>query len=200
MNKFFCTLDPHRLGDGLELSQGNLIVRTKKICDFRRMVLGTIALGAGTAGFECYFYSTSFPSAGLVNLTSVGVAVANCALDKVVGEEVTADSAAEPMSWGLISAGGLTSAGAGIHGGGALLVSTPEVAERTCTGVLLRNGPSPYVSWQANGNFLGQVALPPGQFYVPAVSIGSSASPIDVAAYLNFGQRGLDFPGMTLDL
>lgn len=200
MSRIYCTLDPHRCGDGLTLSQGNLIVTTNKVCDFHRMVLGTQAIGVGTVGFECYFYSTSFPSAGLANLTSVGVAVADCALDKVVGEEVSADSAAEPMSWGLISAGGLVTAGPGIYAGGDLVVSTAEIAERACIGVLLRNGPSPYVSWQANGNYLGQVALPTGKFYVPAVSIGSSASPTDVAAFLNFGQRGLDFPAMTLDL
>lgn len=201
MNRVYCTLDPHRLGDGLTLSQGNLVVTTTKICDVQRMVLGNIDLGVGSVGFECYFYSTSYPSAGLVNLTSVGVAEVDCALDQAVGMEVSADTAAQPKTWGLVSAGGFTSGGPGIYGGGNLLVSTPAVAERTCIGVFVKLSPSgSYASWHANGNYLGQVSLPAGRFFVPAVSIGSSASPSDVAAYLNFGQRGLDYPMMVLDL
>lgn len=201
MNKVYSTLDPHRVGDGLTLSQGNLVVTTTKVCDFHRMAMGTIAMGVGTVSFEGYFFSTSFPSGGLTNLTSIGVAEVGCVLNKYVGEEISTDTAAAAMSWGLISSGGMTSGGPGIHAGGALLVSTPEIAERTCIGVLVKLSPSgSYASWHANGNYLGQVTLPQGKFFVPAVSIGSSASPDDVSAYLNFGQRGLDYPTMILDL
>lgn len=201
MNRVFCTLDPHRLGQSLSLSQGNLVVNTTKVCDFHRMALGTIALPVGTVGFECYAYSTSFVDDGLSNLFSVGVALADADLDEACGEGVSDDSAAEPVSWGLICAGGLTSGGPGIHAGGELLVSTATIAERRCIGVLLKALPTgSYASWHVNGNYLGQVALPAGRSFVPAVSIGSSASADDVAAYLNFGQRGLDYPSMILDL
>lgn len=199
MNKVFCTLDPHRLGDGLELSQGNLVVTTTKVCDFHRMVLGTIALGAGDAAFEAYVFSQSRPSAGLSNLSSVGVAIADCSLDKVVGEEVSADTAAIPTSIGYIPAGGLTSGGPGIHAGGSLVETLQETGERQCLGVYLSNTHG-FVSFHVNGNYLGQYALTPGKFWVPAGSIGSSASPNDVAMYFNFGQRGLDYPNFWLNV
>lgn len=197
MNKVFATLDPHRCDAALDLSFGNLVVRTKQVCDIHRMVMGTIALGVGNAKFECRFFSTSFPAAGLANLCSVGVASADCALNKYVGEEV--DGSSNPMSFGLRTSDG---AGvAGIYAGNAVATALQAIPERFCIGVFLYADPvAPYVAWQVDGNFVGQHTLPAGKFWVPAVSIGSSASPDDVAAYVNFGQRGLDFPASYLDI
>ncbi len=196
MSRIVATLDPHRLGDGLELLQGNVVVTTNKVCDFHRMVMGSIAIGIGTVAFECYFYSTSNPSAGLVNLCSVGIAVQDAALDAYVGEG--ADTSG-PVSWGLRTSDG--AGNAGIYAGGALLVALDQIPERKCIGVILYNDQAnPYVAWQLEGNQLAQVALPPGQFYVPAVSVGSAASPNDNNAYLNFGQHPLDYTTFLLDL
>ena len=108
MSRIVATLDPHRLGDGLELLQGNVVVTTNKVCDFHRMVMGSIAIGIGTVAFECYFYSTSNPSAGLVNLCSVGIAVQDAALNAYVGEEADSNG---PLSWGLRTSDGAGNAG-----------------------------------------------------------------------------------------
>jgi hypothetical protein len=196
VSRVYATLDPHRLGDGLELLQGNLVVTTNKVCDFHRMVMGSIAIGVGTVAFECYFYSTSNPSAGLVNLSSVGVAFQDAALDQYVGEEADSNG---PVSWGFRPSDG--AGNAGIYAGDTDLDPLDQRPERHCLGVLLYNDPvSPFVAWQIDGNAMGQEALPTGKFYVPAVSIGSSASPDDNAAYLNFGQHPLDFPVFTVDI
>jgi hypothetical protein len=66
--------------------------------------------------------------------------------------------------------------------------------------ILYNDQANPYVMWQIEGNTLAQVALPSGQFYVPAVSVGSAASPNDNNAYLNFGQHPLDYTTFALDL
>lgn len=196
MSRIVATLDPHRCGDGLELLQGNVVVTTNKVCDFHRSVFGTLAIGIGTVAFECYFYSTSNPSAGLVNLCSVGIAVQDAALDKYVGEE--ADTSG-PLSWGLRTSDG--AGNAGIYAGDTQLIALDQIPERKCIGVILYNDSSaPYVAWQLEGNTLGQVALPTGRFFVPAVSIGSAASPNDNNAYLNFGQHPLDFTTFALEL
>jgi hypothetical protein len=196
MSRIVATLDPHRLGDGLELLQGNVVVTTNKVCDFHRMVMGSIAIGIGTVAFECYFYSTSNPSAGLVNLCSVGIAVQDADLGAYVGEEADTNG---PQSWGLRTSDG--AGNAGIYAGNSQLVALDQIPERKCIGVILYNDQAnPYVMWQIEGNTLAQVALPTGRFYVPAVSVGSSASPNDNAAYLNFGQHPLDYTTFALGL
>ena len=88
-----------------------------------------------------------------------------------------------------------------VSAGNSLLVALDQIPERKCIGVILYNDQAnPYVMWQIEGNTLAQVALPPGQFYVPAVSVGSAASPNDNNAYLNFGQHPLDYTTFALDL
>jgi hypothetical protein len=265
MSKTFCTLDPHRLGDGLDLSQGNLVVSTTAVCDFHRAVFGSIALGVGNAAFECYVYSTSRPAAGLANLFSVGLAEVHASLNHYVGEEADSNGV---LSYGLrtsdghgsagIYAGGalqtaravvtgsisgttltvtavtggalgigqvltgtgitagttITAFGSGSGGTGTYTVSPSQTAgsttitvalqaidERQCIGVFYYGDISaPKAAWMVNGNYVGQVDLTPGSVYVPAVSIGSSASPTDVSAYCNFGQRLLDFPNFVINI
>ena len=202
MNKVFCTLDPHRLGASLELSQGNLVVSTTKVCDFQRSVFGSIALGVGNASFEGYVYSQSRPSAGLIDLFAIGVAEVGAALDQVIGDETEPTTSALPMSVALRpmcqDSGGTF---AGIYAGGVLLQRLQAIDERQCISVF-RYGDvlAPKVSFSVNGNYLATADLVPGRFYVPAGSLGSSASPTDVAAYFNFGQRGLNFPNLTIDV
>lgn len=201
MNKVVCTLDPHRLGDKLELSQGNLVVSTTEVCNFQRGAFGTIALGVGNASFECYFYSTSRPAGGLVDLCAVGLVEVGSALDQVIGDETEATTSAFPMSWALRT--NSTDSGghyAAIVAGGVELDRLLSQDERVCIGVFFYGDIlAPKVAFHINGNWIGQADLTPGRFYLPAVSIGSSASPDDVAAYLNFGQRGLNYPNMQVD-
>lgn len=201
MNKVWCTLDPHRLGDKLELSQGNLVVSTTEVCDYQRGAFGTIALGVGNASFECYFWSTSRPAGGLIDLCAVGLVEVGSALDQVIGDELEATTAALPMSWALRT--NTTDTGghyAAIVAGGIELDRLLAQDERVCIGVFFFGDISaPKVAFHINGNWLAQADLTPGRFYLPAVSIGSSASPTDVNAYLNFGQRGLDHPDMQID-
>ncbi len=202
MNKIICTLDPHRLGDGLDLSQGNLVVTTTAVESFQRAVFGTIALGVGDASFEGFVYSQSRPSAGLVDLFGIGIAEVGAALDQTIGEETELTTAALPMSWAYrpfcVDSGGHFG---GIFAGGNLLTRLQAGTERDCISVFFYGDISaPKVSWSANGNYLGQADLSPGRFYLPAVSIGSAASPNDVAAYVNFGQRGLNYPNLAIKI
>jgi hypothetical protein len=193
----FATLDPNRIDGSLSLSQGNCVVTTNAIVDYNRKALGTLAFGAGTIAFECYFWSTSRPNSGLLNLCSVGVASTACPLNLYVGGDT---STASVVSCGLRPSDGSGGAtGAGIYSNGALQGSAfNQVAERSCIGVMLVNDPTtPIVSFHVNGNNVGQFTLTAGLFYVPAVSIGS-ASVGDVSAYLNFGQYALDYPLMQV--
>lgn len=182
MNKIICTLDPHRMGDKLALSQGNVVVTTTDVCDFHRAVFGNIAIPLNVMAFECYFWSTSNPASGLVNMCSVGIVQKGSSINKYVGEEST--------SYGLRTSDG--AGNAGIYNNNGVLTALPQIAERQCIGVLLNADISnPYVSWQVNGNYLGQVALPTGKFWLPAISIGSG-TPGDVSAYFNAGQHPFD--------
>jgi hypothetical protein len=193
MSRIYPTLDPHRLGANLALSQGNLVVTTSAICDFNRAVFGSLGNAIGTVAFEVYFYSQSNPAAGLVDLCSVGVAEVGCDLDKFVGKQA--------LSWGMRTNNG--SGNAGIWNNNALVGSALQgIAERQCIGVLLFNDPTtPRVGWHVKGNPIGQANLTAGKVYVPAISIGSAASPSDNAAVINFGQRGgLDYPIMYLNI
>lgn len=188
-SKIVATLDPHRLGDGLALSQGNLVVTTTKVCDIHRSVFGTIAIGAGKSAFEGQFWSTSRPSGGLANLCSIGLAEVSSSLAKSAGEE--------PASWGFRpTEAAVYNNGASISGAASPAIQT--TAERMRIGVFLDCTVSPPLAvWHVNGNPIFQATLTAGKFYVPAVSIGSDA-PGDVSAYINFGQRLLDFPLMTV--
>lgn len=188
-SKVLATLDPHRLGDGLVLSQGNLVVTTTKVCDIHRSVFGTIAMAEGMSAFECQFWSTSRPSAGLSGLCRVGLAEVDSSLAKAVGEEST--------SWGLgPTEAEITNNNASISSGASPAIQT--IAERVCHGVLLDCTVSPPIAvWHVNGNPIFQATLTANKFYVPAVSIGSTIAG-DVSAYLNFGQRLLNFPLMSV--
>jgi hypothetical protein len=258
MNKVTCTLDPHRLGGGLELSQGNLVVTTTAVEDFHRAVFGTIALGVGNASFEGFVYSTSRPAAGLANLFSIGLVEVGSGLNKYVGEEstsfglrtsdgngsagiykndtlqtatavVTGSIAATTLTVTAVTGGALnigqiitgtgitagtkiTAFVSGSGGTGTYTVSPSQTAasttitvalqaidERRCISVFYYGDISaPKASWSVDGNYIDQVDLTAGKFYLPAVSIGSAASPNDVAAYVNFGQRGLNYPNLTI--
>jgi len=189
MNKILCTLSPNRCNGLLSLSQGNLVVTTKEICDFHRSVFGNLAFGAGTHAFECEFWSNSNPAGGLVNLCSVGVASANSALNQCVGQGAE--------SYGFRPSDG--AGNSGIYNNNSLLTGYAQQGERQVIGVALWNDPvSPFVSWQVNGNYIGQIALTAGVLYVPAVSIGSD-SPGDVSAFCNFGQRLFRYPIFTVN-
>lgn len=188
-SKILATLDPHRLGDGLVLSQGNLVVTTNSVLDIHRSAFGSIEMAEGMSAFECQFWSTSRPSAGLANLCSVGIAESDASLAKYVGEEAT--------SWGFRpTEAAVYNNDASISGAASPAIQT--TAERVTIGVLLDCIASPPIAvWHVNGNPIFQVTLSANKFYVPAVSIGSS-TPGDVSAYLNFGQRLLNFPLMSV--
>lgn len=188
-NRTVCTLNANACDSALTLSQGGLVVTTNKICDFHRAVHGTLPFATGTLGFECYFYSQSQPAAGLANLCSVGVAAANTPTNEYVGGLST--------SYGFRPSDG--AGNAGIYTNNVLQTAFQQKPERHCIGILLVNDPvTPIMAVHLDGNYLGQVNLTAGVFYVPSVSIGSSASATDVAAYLNFGQHNLDYPIMTV--
>jgi len=189
MSKVYATLSPHRLGPLLELSQGNLVVTATEVCDFHRAAFGSILLGVGNAGFECYFWSTL--QASLANLCAVGLAEATSSVSKCVGEEST--------SFSLITDVG--SGNAGFFNNNAMVGSPIQsIAERQCIGVMYYGDPSaPYVSFQLNGNYIGQLALVAGHRYLPAISIGCNA-PGDVNGYCNFGQHRLDFSTMFVNV
>jgi len=196
MSVIYSVLDPNRCDANLSVQQGGLVVTTAPLngaaLDIHRACFGTLALGSGHIGFECQFWSNSRPSAGLVNLCSVGVATPDSLTSKMVGEQTT--------SFGLNICTGANASG--IYNNNALVGSAfPQiVAERSVISVLLYNDPSaPFVSWSVDGNYLGQATLPTGKFWVPAVSIGS-ATPGDVSAYLNFGQRRLNYTSLMANV
>jgi hypothetical protein len=188
-SKILATLDPHRLGDGLSLSQGNLVVTTTKVCDIHRSVFGTIAMAEGKSAFECQFWSTSKPQAGLANLCSVGVAEASCSLAKYAGEEAA--------SWGLRpTEAAVYNNNASISGAASPAIQA--IPERAVIGVFLDCTASPPIAvWHVNGNPIFQATLTANKFYVPVVSIGSTVAG-DVSAYVNFGQRLLNYPLMSV--
>jgi hypothetical protein len=200
-SRILCTLDPHRCNAGLLLSQGNRVVTTNAIETYNRMVFGTLAMASGQLAFECYFWSTSRPTGGLTDLCSVGLAVVNADYNSNYCGQ------AAPIG-GVIQSAGLrpsdgtgSDTGAGLYTNDTLVGSAfQSVEERTCIGVLYDAlGATPIVAFHVNGSYVGQISLTAGKFYVPAVSIGSSAAAGDVSAYLNFGQNRFDFPNMTVN-
>jgi hypothetical protein len=196
MSKIVCTLDPNNCDSHILLSQGNLVCTNDAIVDFHRKVKGTIPFAAGTIAFEGYFWSTSRPTSGLVNLCSIGVCSHQTPTNEYVGGDTTSATVA---SCGLRPSDGTVN-GAGIYLGGALQGSAfNNAGERACIGVMLVNDPvTPIVTFQINGHYQQQVNLPAGLFYVPAVSVGCSATAGDVNAYVNFGQYRLDYPNMVV--
>ena len=184
------TLDPNRRDGSLSLAQGNLVVTTNVICDFHRKVLGTLGFATGTIGYEMEFYSTSDPQTGLTNLVSIGVADVSVPTNTYVGEDL--------LSFGLRPSDG--SGNAGFYNNNALVGSTfPFVGERNKIGVALFNDPAtPIVSFQVNGNYLGQMALTAGHFYLPAIGLGATAAAGDVSAIVNFGQNLFYYPNMSV--
>jgi hypothetical protein len=202
MSKIVCTLDPNRCDSHILLSQGNLVITNDAIVDYNRKVMGTLAFAAGTIAFEGYFWSNSRPANGLANLCSIGVASVRCPINGTnayVGGDTVAGQIA---SCGLRPSDGTGSAtGAGMYMNNTLQGSAfNTIGERQCIGVMLVNDPvTPIVAFQVDNNYLGQVTLPAGLFYVPAISIGCSASAGDVNAYVNFGQYRLDYPTMLVN-
>lgn len=188
--KIVATLDPNRLGPKLALSQGNLIVSTIDACDFNRAVFGTVAVGAGKFCYEAYVWSNSQPSAGLLNLVSLGiVADGQCSLSMYVGSQ--------PRSFGLRpSDGRVDNNGAEISSDSAGGIQ--PIAERRCIGVYADFTVStPFAAWAVDGNTVFQCNLPSGFFWLPAISIGSD-TPADISVQTNFGQNLLDFPNWTV--
>lgn len=199
-SKILCTLNPHACNSGLTLSQSNCVVVTNAVQTFNRMVFGTLAMATGTLAFECQFFSVSNPTLGLANLCSVGVAhVAADYNSNYCGQAVPVGGIIQSV--GLRPSNGTgSSTGAGIYTSNALSGSAfNQVAERQVLGVFVNlNLGTPLVAFHVNGSYIGQVALTPGAFYVPAVSLGSTVTPNDVAAYLNFGQTRLIYPNMQV--
>lgn len=197
MSLVYAILDQNRCDANLSVSMGGLVVSTLNPGTYRSAVFGSLALGSGHVGFECQFWSNSQPAAGLVNMCTVGIATPDTPTNKYIGELST--------SYGLnicdtaAVAGGTPGAG-GIYNNAGRAVATPLLVERRVISVLLYNDPTtPIVSWMVDGNFLGQMALPVGKTWVPAVSLGSATAG-DISAYLNFGQRRLTFPTMQVNL
>jgi hypothetical protein len=185
-SRTFATLDPNRIGDGLALEMGNLIVKTNadQLSNARKC-LGTVPRGTGDAYFECYFYSDTRP-ADLAETCSVGIAQVGSSLDTYVGED--ADSI------GLIIGTGE------IQSGGSVIETVNSQAERLCIGVLVRleaGSAGDTVAFSVNGNLLYEASIPDGQFWVPAVTV-SGLDAGDMRAFLNFGQRGFDYPAIVV--
>lgn len=182
-SRTYSTLDPNRIGDGLSLSMGNLIVSTSADdLDNHRKALGTVPRGTGTAYFECYFYSDTQPD-DLGDTCSVGVATVDSDLDAYVGEDAN--------SYGFIVGTGE------IQNAGSAIETVNEQAERICIGVLLRVTATPNVIFYVNGNQVYEVSLPTGKFWVPAVTVSGMAAD-DMSAFVNFGQRGFDHPSLMV--
>jgi hypothetical protein len=179
-SRTYATLDANRLGDGLLLDMGNLVVLTNADnLDNHRKVLGTVAKGAGDSFFECYFYTDTQPD-DLADMCSVGVATADSPLDAYVGEDSD--------SYGfIVGTGEIMNAGSAVE-------TVNEQAERTCIGVLLRADPvSPSLAFYVDGSFVYELALPTGKFWLPAITV-SGLEAGNVRAFVNFGQRGFDYP------
>ncbi len=181
-SRIVCTLNPHRVGESLTLSQGNLVVSTSAVCDFNRSVFGTIDAGAGKWAFECFFWSVLQPSfPGLIDLCAVGVAEVNETLQSPVGYGGSDGAALYPANGTIVQAGGTA-------------VTVPAIGERRCIGVFLDMTPAvPICAWHVDGNLIGQVNLTAGSFYTPAISLGSTVAG-DVSAYCNFGQSRFHYP------
>jgi hypothetical protein len=183
-SRTFATLNANALGGGLLLSAGNLIVTTDTDnIDRNRKVLGTVPRGTGDAYFECYFYSDTRPD-DLSETCSVGVATPDSALDQATGEDAD--------SFGLIvGTGEITT-----HDSGSLFVN--PLTERLCIGVLLRADlVAPTLAFSVNGSLLEEIALPAGKFWVPSLTV-SGLPAGDMKAFVNFGQRGFDYPAVVV--
>lgn len=165
---------------------GNLIVKTNadQLSNARKC-LGTVPRGAGSAYFECYFYSDTRPD-DLAETCSVGIAQVGSPLDAYVGEDSD--------SIGLIVGTGE------IQSGGSAIETVNAQAERLCIGVLIRiegGSAGDSVAFSVNGNLLAEVAIPSSEFWVPAVTV-SGLDAGDMRAFLNFGQRGFDYPAIVV--
>ena len=185
-SRTFATFDPNRIGDGLALEMGNLILRTNADqLSNQRKCLGTVPRGSGDAYFECYFYSDTRPD-DLADSCSVGIALVTSPLDNYVGEDSD--------SIGLIVGTGE------IQTAGAAIETVNAQAERLCIGVLLRlagSSAGDSVAFSVNGSLLAEVAIPSSNFWVPAVTV-SGLDAGDMRAFVNFGQRGFDYPAIVV--
>lgn len=194
MSKIIDTLDPNRCDNSIILSQGFTVATNNAIVDYNRKVTGNLAFAAGRIAYECKFWSNSRPTNGPANLTSVGV----CSVQTpVTGHYVGGDTVTATVdSCGLRPSDGSAGGGlAGIYRNNALVGSTfANCFERQTIGVMLDNTVSPpIVAFQVNGQPAGQATLTAGLFYLPAISIGCSASAGDISAFLNFGQYRFDY-------
>jgi hypothetical protein len=199
MSRVLCTLDPNRCDGAILLSQGFTVATNNAVVDYNRKVLGTLAFAAGRIAFECTFWSNSRPKKGPTNLASVGVVSAQT---PITGAYVGGDTVTSVVDGaGLRPSDGATTPKAGLYRGNSLVGSTFDACfERQVIGVLLDNTlAAPTVSFQVNGSYSGQVALTAGLFYLPAVSIGCSASAGDISAFLNFGQYRFEYPNFWIN-
>lgn len=185
--KIACTLDRNRMGPGLDLAGDNVTVSTTQICDFNRAIFGSQAVGAGTYAFESWVWSQSQPQGGLVNLVSIGLAASGkCSLKTHVGNE--------PFSFGFRPADGRVDNN-GVQISSDSAGGVPITPERHCIGVYIDlSSTAPFAVWAVDGATVFQCDLPFGYFWLPALSLGSTA-PGDIQIETNFGgNRLLDFP------
>jgi hypothetical protein len=185
--KIVSTLDLNRMGPLLDLAADNVTATTTDVCDFNRAIFGTLAFGAGTAAFESWIWSKSQPQAGLLNLVSIGIAAeGKCSLKKYVGSEL--------YSFGLRPADARADNN-GVQVSSDSSGAIPTIAERRCIGTYLDlTASTPIVAWFVDGNPVFQCDIPSGLFWLPAISLGSTA-PGDIQIENNFGgNRLLDYP------
>lgn len=173
-----CLLDVSAAGAGLSVAEGGRVVTTNvNALDLQRAVLGTIAVREGTYHYEAYCWSTS--RGDLSSLVSIGIARIDAPLNDAVGEAAN--------TYGLWPADGE------LYASGAKAATFEAIAERTCIGVrvVLSSGAAS-VTWYINGNELHTEALPTGQSWTPAISIGSPEAG-DVSVTINAGQDRFDY-------
>lgn len=178
-SRVYSTWNPNAVGDGLVLTQGNLVVTTEfGSLDNSRKVLATLPKASSSGYFQTKFWSTARSDLG--TQVAVGLAKPTSALDAAPGAD--ADSIGYYPATGEIVLNGST------------LTSVPPIDERVAINLYyFVGGGHSFVSFMTNGSFLYSADLGATDFWMPTLVVSGGDNAGDVSAIANFGQSGFDY-------
>lgn len=179
--RVFSTWNPHAVGDGLGLQQGNVVITTLVSgLSNARKVLGTLPKGLAPAFYETVFYSV--PMVSLSDNVATGLAKPTSPLNEAVGHD--ADSCGYYPATGEIKKGN------------TVLTTLDPIDERTDIGIYMTigglGGNHAFMNVITAGVWRYAVDLGAGSLWVPAQTLaGGNAT--ETSSYTRFGGGGVAF-------
>lgn len=176
--RVYSTWNPNALGDGIALTQGNIVVTTAAdSLSNARKVLATLPKGSAPGFYETVFWST--PQVSLSTNIATGVAQPDSALNEAVGHDA--------KSCGYYPATGE------IKLNNVVLTTLDPIDERVDIGVyLIISGGHIYVSFMTAGTWRYEVDLGTSGVWVPAQTLAGGIAG-ETSSYTRFGGGGVAF-------